>query len=65
MSAGMNVIFRGNGKRKQEEAAPAEEVFSSQATCCAKRDRYRGEGEREGGREGGREATAAAARLRE
>lgn len=34
----MNVVFRGNGRRKaervQEEAAPAEEVFSSQATRC-------------------------------
>lgn len=63
MSAGMNVIFRGNGKRKagreQEEAAPAEEVFSSQATRCAKRETDR-EMRRERGREGAKEAAAAA-----
>lgn len=60
MIAGMNVIFRGNAKRKaerereQEEAAPAEEVFSSQATRCAKRELQieRRRREREGEREG-------------
>lgn len=58
----MNVIFRGNGERKarerqQEEAAPAEEVFSSQTPRCAarERDRYREE----------EEEAAAAARLAE
>lgn len=44
-------------KREQEEAAPAEEVFGSQATRCAKREiqiqRRRRERERE------REAAAA------
>lgn len=38
--ADVNVVFRGNGRRKaereQEEAAPAEEVFSSQATRCGR-----------------------------
>lgn len=50
MSGGMNVIFRGNGKRRreQEEAAPAE-VFSSQATRCAKRDGERERSERKRG----------------
>lgn len=56
MNAGMNVIFRRKllkeRQREQEEAAPAEEVFSSQATRCAKREtdtenRREREGERE------------------
>lgn len=76
MSADMNVIFRGNGKRKaekereQEEAAPAEEVFSSQATRCAEGERGgerqidRRRSERDEGRGSAKEA-AAAARFRE
>ncbi len=73
MSATMNVIFRGNAKRKaereQEEAAPAEEVFSSQATRCSKREiqiQRRRETESGRDRQGERaKEAAAAARFRE
>lgn len=73
MSAGMNMIFRGNGKRKaereQEEAAPAEEVFSSQATRCAKREidtekKRAREGERGRGREPGSERGCSSCKVR-
>lgn len=50
-------------QREQEEAAPAEEVFSSQATRCAKRE-IQIQRRREGERQRERREAAAAARFR-